>query len=123
QNLLQHFNSTFWVLFDLSLRFHRANGRGRDLEETFLSRFAFRDLRATQQLAASEKFGLLLKNFLEQRNCVTEMAQLDGADRLEPKGAQRFAQFLFGLTRHRADYNFIAAPRHHKWSCVDPQGL
>ena len=55
------------------------------MEKTLLSRFAFGNLCTAQKLASREKLGLLLKNFLKERNGVTQIAQLDGADRLEPK--------------------------------------
>src|SRR4029078_11997204 len=88
--------------FDLSLRFHHPNRRCRNVEKTLLSRFAFGNLGTAQKLASREKLGVLLKNFLKERNGVTQIAQLDGADRLEPKRPQRFAQFLLGSDGHIA---------------------
>ena len=77
QNFFQHFDCAFRILFEFSLRLHDSDRRRRDIEKTFLSRLVFRDLRTSQQLAAREKLGLLLKNFLEERNRVTEIAQLN----------------------------------------------
>ena len=112
QNFLQHFNCAFGILFEFSLRLHHANRRRRDVEKTLLSRFAFRDRRASQQLAAREKLGLLLENFLEERNRVTEIAQLNGANRFEPKRAQPFAQFLLGFDGH------TCSTAYHKTRCM-----
>src|SRR5262249_61874667 len=85
QNRLQHFNRTLRILFDFSLRLHHADGRGRNVEETFLSRSAFRDLRTSQQLAAREKLRLLPEDLLQERNRVTEIAHLHSAPSLPPK--------------------------------------
>ena len=46
QNLFDHFHRALRVLFHFSLRFHHRDGRGRDIEKTFLGRFVFCDLRA-----------------------------------------------------------------------------
>ena len=112
QNFLQHFDRALGVLFDLSLRFHHSDRRGRDVEKTFLSRFAFRDFRTSQQFAACEKLRLLLKNFLEQRNRVTEIAQLNGGDHLKPKRAQRFAQLLLGFDGHNLQHDLSQNQMH-----------
>src|SRR5262249_9969530 len=112
QNFLQHFNRTLRVVFDLSLRFHYADWRGRDVEKTLLCRFSFCDFCATQQLAACEKLGLLLQNFLEERNRITEIAQLNCADRLEPTRAQRFAEFLLSSNSH------TCGSAYHKMRCL-----
>src|SRR5439155_24629783 len=72
-------------------------------------------LRTTQQLTAGETLWLLLENFLQERDCVTDVAQLDRTYRLQPQTALRFAEFLFRFNRHPDKYNFIAVPRHHKW--------
>jgi hypothetical protein len=51
------------------------------LKKLFLGRFVFRDLRATQAAGGREKLGLLLQNFLQERNRVTKIAQFNGAER------------------------------------------
>src|SRR5438552_2326866 len=63
-------------------------------------RFAYRHLGAPQQLTPGEKLWILLENLLQERNCVTEIAQLDRCDCLQPEGPQRFAQFLLGFDCH-----------------------
>ena len=60
----------------------------------------FGNLRATQELAARQKFRLLFQDPLQKRNRVIEIPQLDRGDGFEPKRTQWFAQFSFAFNRH-----------------------
>ena len=72
-------------------------------EKTFLSRFAFRDLGASQQLTPGKKLWLLFENLLQKRNCVAKIPQLNRRYRLEPQVVLCFTQLLFCLDRHRTN--------------------
>ena len=89
-----------WVFLDFPLRLHHGERRDRDIEKTFLRRFPFGHLSATQQLTPREKLRFLPEDCLQERDGVTEIAQLDRSHRLEPVTALRFAQFFFRLNGH-----------------------